>query len=81
MKALMLVLSLLLVTGCSEHYRYPCQDPDNWKKEECQKPRCEADGTCPEQLTGIKIDLEVEAVEENNVETSDDTNNEESTGE
>ena len=43
-------LTLLLV-ACSENYRYPCQDPDNWHKKECQKPYCSANGTCPEDLT------------------------------
>ena len=44
------ILTLLLM-ACSENYRYPCQDPDNWEKKECQKPYCSANGTCPEDLT------------------------------
>ena len=55
MKTVMLALSLLLVAGCEEHYRYPCQDPANWNNKECQKPVCEADGTCPDQLTGKEM--------------------------
>ena len=49
----MLTLSLLLVAGCSDHYRYPCQDPANWKKEECNRPACEADGMCWDKLSGV----------------------------
>lgn len=67
MKAVLLALSLLLVAGCDEHYRYPCQDPANWNSEECQRPACEAEGICPDQLTGKEIDLtqgKVEAVEQ-----------------
>lgn len=67
MKAVMLTLSLLLVAGCEDHYRYPCQDPANWNSKECQRPQCESEGICPDQLTGIDIDLtqgKVEAVEE-----------------
>ncbi len=53
MKAVMLTLSLLLVAGCSDTYRYPCQDPANWKKEECNRPACEADGMCWDTLSGV----------------------------
>jgi hypothetical protein len=50
MKYLSLLILPLLV-ACSENYRYPCQDPDNWEKKECKKPWCSANGTCPEDLT------------------------------
>lgn len=53
MKGVLLTLSLLLVAGCSDHYRYPCQDPANWKKEECNRPTCEADGMCWDTLSGV----------------------------
>jgi hypothetical protein len=46
-----ILLVLMSLTGCSENYRYPCQDPDNWEKKECKKPYCSANGTCPEDLT------------------------------
>ncbi len=39
-----------VLTGCEERYRYPCQDPHNWNEQECQKPFCSANGTCPEDL-------------------------------
>jgi hypothetical protein len=45
------LLILPLLAACSENYRYPCQDPDNWEKKECKKPYCSANGTCPEDLT------------------------------
>lgn len=45
------VLLLPLMVACSENYRYPCQDPDNWDTKECKKPWCSANGTCPEDLT------------------------------
>jgi len=46
-----MLLTMISVAGCTENYRYPCQDPDNWEKRECQKPFCSANGTCPEDLT------------------------------
>jgi hypothetical protein len=52
LQAIVVVLLVLMsLAGCSENYRYPCQDPDNWEKKECQKPYCSANGTCPEDLT------------------------------
>jgi hypothetical protein len=36
----LLLISLLLVsfalTGCADRFRYPCQDPANTNKQECQ---------------------------------------------
>jgi len=50
------VLATTLLVGCQENYRYPCQDPDNWGKQICQKPWCSANGTCPEDLTHYEKD-------------------------
>ena len=41
---------LLVLAGCQERYRYPCQDPNNWEEQMCKKPYCSANGTCPEDL-------------------------------
>ena len=53
---LWLIPTLFILAGCSEGYRYPCQDPDNWEKKECKKPWCSANGTCPEDLTHYEKD-------------------------
>ena len=50
------LLILPLLVACSENYRYPCQDPDNWDKKECKRPYCSANGTCPEDLTPYEKD-------------------------
>ena len=52
MKILMLVVPLLLV-GCTDTYRYPCQDPENKDNPECTRPVCEADGMCYDLLNGL----------------------------
>ncbi len=54
MKAVFLILTALLLIGCEDRYRYPCQDPANKDKEECNRPACEADGFCYDQLNGIQ---------------------------
>jgi hypothetical protein len=46
-----ILLLALLLAGCSDMYRYPCQNPDNWEHKVCKKPYCSANGTCPEDLT------------------------------
>jgi hypothetical protein len=43
-----LALSAVYMTGCEQKYRYPCQDPENWKAAECQKPVCEVHRDCPD---------------------------------
>lgn len=43
-------LVLVLLSGCNERYRYPCQDPKNWNNAECKRPECAINGTCPDQL-------------------------------
>jgi hypothetical protein len=45
---------VLGLSGCGYdgHYRYPCQDPANWEKAECNPPLCEATGTCTKDLIG-----------------------------
>jgi hypothetical protein len=46
-----ILLLTLLLAGCSDMYRYPCQNPDNWEHKVCKRPYCSANGTCPEDLT------------------------------
>ena len=46
MRIITIILPLLLVAGCDGHYRYPCQDPANWGKTECNNEVCKAEGTC-----------------------------------
>jgi len=48
-------LSFLLIAGCGDFYRYPCQNPDNWEKDICKKPYCEINRSCPEHI--FKEDL------------------------
>ena len=53
MKALLIPVIALLLVGCEERYRYPCQDPENAEKAECNRPACEADGMCYDSLNGL----------------------------
>ena len=49
MKYIILLLTLLLA-GCESHYRYPCQDPNNWDTPRCKKPICDINRDCPEHI-------------------------------
>lgn len=50
MKTILTIIFAMMLVGCEERYRYPCQDPHNWDKEYCKKPFCSGNGTCPEDL-------------------------------
>lgn len=52
MRALSILIGavLLLMVGCQDRYRYPCQDPENQTSQECNPPACVADGTCTDYL-------------------------------
>ena len=62
MKYLLLSL-LVLLAGCEERFRYPCQQPSNWGSPECQRPLCAVNGTCPDQLTKPEDRALVAAIE------------------
>jgi len=79
MKAALLGLTALLLVGCEDTYRYPCQDPANKDKAECSRPDCEADGFCYDTLNGLQAQPSTVVVEETVVAT--ECNKEESTGE
>ena len=88
MKAV-LILAALLLTGCSDVYRYPCQDPANKDNPECNRPICEADGMCYDKLNGLpEQQAPVAPVEQTPVEEApapvaecENCNSEETTGE
>jgi hypothetical protein len=47
------LVALVSACGYDGHYRYSCQDPENWELEECNPPICEVDGNCTEVLLGF----------------------------
>ena len=52
-KIILCLIAVFSTTGCSQYQgwvRYPCQEVDNWVNPECQHPRCDVTGTCPEDL-------------------------------
>jgi len=46
----LIALPVTLAFFGSDRFRYPCQDPDNWDKNFCQKPACDVTRTCPEHI-------------------------------
>ena len=41
-----------IITGCSQEYRYPCQNMENWDKPMCKKPLCSVHKDCPSHIFG-----------------------------
>lgn len=60
MRLTITTITLLLLAGCDSSYRYPCQDPANWGKLECNNEVCEADGTCTKHTIGPNINTKIE---------------------
>ena len=51
---LAVIVLALILSACNfqGNFRYPCQDPANWEKDECKPPICTVNGACPEDLVG-----------------------------
>lgn len=50
MKILTTAFMVVLLAGCGQQFRYPCQDPANWDKAECKPPLCEVNRDCPAHI-------------------------------
>lgn len=82
MRIIIAILPLLLLMGCEGHYRYPCQDPANWGKIECNNDVCKAEGTCTADVIapagsrtfGFRPEVDSGIVEEE-ISLEDDENN------
>jgi len=64
MRLVALVGLLLALAGCNDHYRYRCQNPDEFAHPECQKPRCLFTQTCPEYLVAPILEKQVDAAKQ-----------------
>ena len=60
----LLLLSVLLFGACEDRYRYPCQNPDNFYKPECQKPKCQFTQQCPEYLVAPILEKQTNAAQQ-----------------
>lgn len=47
------------LAACEDRYRYPCQNPDNFVKAECQKPKCLFTQQCPEYLVAPILEKQI----------------------
>jgi hypothetical protein len=52
-KLLPIILIAVSACGYDGHYRYECQDPENWENKECNPPICKVDGVCSKDLIGF----------------------------
>lgn len=53
------ISAIALLAGCQDHYRYPCQNPDNFYKPDCQKPKCLFTQMCPEYLVAPILEKQI----------------------
>jgi len=63
-----------LLGSCEGHYRYPCQDPANWGKEECNNEVCKAEGTCTSDVLAPAGSREFGTNQQSNVEDESSNN-------
>lgn len=54
MKVCLILLLALIVIGCEDRYRYPCQDPAKKDLPECQEDACKVTRTCNNLTHGHK---------------------------
>jgi hypothetical protein len=60
MKTALLVLALVALAGCENSYRYECQNPDNFHKPDCMKPKCLFTQQCPEYLVAPILEKQID---------------------
>jgi hypothetical protein len=74
MRLLFVPLITIILTGCEGHYRYPCQDPANWGKLECNNDVCKAEGTCTSDVLAPAGSREFGTNQQSNVEDESSNN-------
>lgn len=47
---LVVLIPLAFLFFTNDHFRYPCQNPDNWNKDFCQRPQCDVTRSCPDHI-------------------------------
>jgi len=57
-----LIIPLFFLAGCEPSYRYKCQNPENFHKEQCQKPLCQFAQVCPEYIVAPVLEKQIEQV-------------------
>lgn len=66
MKRVLAAIALVVAaSGCGYdgHYRYECQDPENWEDPTCNPPVCLVDNMCTEVLLGFDPNETTETTE------------------
>lgn len=75
----LIIITTLLLAGCEGHYRYPCQDPANWDKKECNNEVCKAEGTCTGDVLGRNYSPKTESLEQSLDNDQSELNNSDNT--
>ena len=53
------IATIALLSGCEDRFRYFCQNPDNFYKPDCQKPKCLFTQQCPEYLVAPILEKQI----------------------
>ncbi len=64
MRILIAAILVTLLAGCEDRYRYACQNPENFHKPECQKPKCLFTQQCPEYLVAPVLEKQINATQQ-----------------
>jgi len=59
MKFILMFALAVIGVACHDRYRYPCQDPENFGKPECQRPKCLFTQQCPDYLVAPILEKQV----------------------
>jgi hypothetical protein len=65
----LLLISLLLVAGCEDRWRYFCQDPKNFQQKRCQRPDCLFTQDCPDYLVAPVLEKQAQQPQSTSSET------------
>jgi hypothetical protein len=46
----LIIIPFLLLFFIDDHFRYPCQNPENWEESYCKRPICDVTRSCPDHI-------------------------------
>lgn len=47
---LLILIPFVFLFFIEDHFRYPCQNPENWEESYCKRPICDVTRSCPDHI-------------------------------